>query len=155
MPARAKQMFAIVWVIWRVTTAWALPPIPKVADDVTQHVIDPASSAPGAWEPMSGSKRVSVVDVRGKKALRMPCNFRGTRFERASWDRNLKLDMTICHGLQLSRLITMCETGIVEIIEEISQGFIMLLHQGHSPVLDFFNRTPLTASLRVCLDCIT
>ena len=43
---------------------------------------------------------VSIIDVGGRNALRMPCNFQGTKFERASWDRHLKLDLAWCTGLQ-------------------------------------------------------
>ena len=32
--------------------------------------------------------------------LRMPCNFRGTPIERASWDRAVKLDLAACRGMR-------------------------------------------------------
>ena len=53
-----------------------------------------------AWRPMEGSKEVSVARVDGKQALRLACNFRGTRIERASWDRKVALDLTGRKGVQ-------------------------------------------------------
>ena len=49
---------------------------------------------------MAGTKPVSVIKVGGRKALRMPCNFHGTKFDRASWDRRLTLDLAMCNGVQ-------------------------------------------------------
>lgn len=53
-----------------------------------------------AWEPMAGSAGVSVVEAGGRKVLRMPCNFAGTRIERASWDRAVAPDLAACRGIQ-------------------------------------------------------
>ena len=58
------------------------------------------ADARAAWEPMAGTAGVSVVTRAGGRALRMPCNFAGTRIERASWDRKVKLDLTACRGLR-------------------------------------------------------
>ena len=49
---------------------------------------------------MAGSKPVSVIDVDGRKALRMKCSFHGTKIERASWDGSIKFDLTMRKGLQ-------------------------------------------------------
>ncbi len=57
-------------------------------------------AARAAWQPMAGSKPVSVGEIDGRRALSMPCNFRGTQIDRASWDRKVKLDMTACRGMQ-------------------------------------------------------
>ena len=56
--------------------------------------------ARAAWKPMAGSRPVSVGEIDGRRALSMPCNFRGTQIDRASWDRKVKLDMTACRGMQ-------------------------------------------------------
>jgi uncharacterized lipoprotein YddW (UPF0748 family) len=61
-----------------------------------------AAAAQAAWKPMWGTANVSTIEIEGKRALRMPCNFKGTKIERASWDRELKLDLTACQGLQFS-----------------------------------------------------
>ncbi|MBN2131032.1 MAG: hypothetical protein JW741_16135, partial [Sedimentisphaerales bacterium] len=55
-----------------------------------------------AWQPMAGSRPVSVVTVEGKTAFRMPCNFRGTNIERASWDHPIVQDLAMCQGVQFS-----------------------------------------------------
>jgi len=57
-------------------------------------------AARAAWRPMTGSREVTVVEIGGRRALKMPCNFRGAKIDRASWDRSLKLDMTGCRGVQ-------------------------------------------------------
>ena len=58
------------------------------------------TAARSAWRPMTGSKEVSVARVDGKQALRLMCNFRGTRIDRASWDRKVALDLTGRKGVQ-------------------------------------------------------
>ena len=60
------------------------------------------TSEPGvqAWIPMAGSRAVSVTNVAGRAALRMPCNFHGTDIERASWDHPVKGDLAMCRGVQ-------------------------------------------------------
>jgi uncharacterized lipoprotein YddW (UPF0748 family) len=58
---------------------------------------EPAARA--AWQPMDGTAPASVAEVEGAKALRMPCNFSGTKIERASWDRKVQLDLSACRGV--------------------------------------------------------
>ena len=53
-----------------------------------------------AWKPMGGTAEVSPAEIGGRRGLKMPCNFRGTTIERASWDRDVKLDMTDARSLQ-------------------------------------------------------
>jgi len=59
-----------------------------------------AASAQAAWRAMWGTAGAAPVEVDGRKALRLPCNFRGTKIERASWDRSVQLDMAACRGLR-------------------------------------------------------
>ncbi len=66
--------------------------------DSLRYASDAAARA--NWEPMAGSAGVSVTTWAGGRALRMPCNFAGTRHDRASWDRKVKLDLTACRGLR-------------------------------------------------------
>jgi len=53
-----------------------------------------------AWQPMAGRQAVSVANVEGKAAFRMPCNFRGTDIDRASWDHPIEQDLAMCQGVQ-------------------------------------------------------
>ncbi len=53
-----------------------------------------------AWVPMVGSQAVSVTNVAGKDAFRMPCNFQGTDVERASWDHPVQQDLAMCRGVR-------------------------------------------------------
>lgn len=81
--------------------AWGLvPPVPRVDYKVLDGLLGSEQQAHKAWEPMAGTKAVSLINVRGRKVLRMPCNFHGTKFERASWDRRFKLDLAMCKGIQ-------------------------------------------------------
>ncbi len=69
------------------------------AADPLDYASDAAARA--AWEPMAGTAPVSVVRAPdAAKALRMPCNFQGTRIERASWDHPVKLDLSDATALQ-------------------------------------------------------
>jgi uncharacterized lipoprotein YddW (UPF0748 family) len=83
-----------------VTFAQSVPSIPKPDYKIVDDFSYAQQAAAAVWEPMTGSKQVSVVDTDGGKALRMQCNFRGTKIERASWDYSIKLDLTMCNGLQ-------------------------------------------------------
>ncbi|MBI4327386.1 MAG: family 10 glycosylhydrolase, partial [Chloroflexi bacterium] len=58
------------------------------------------TEARAAWRPMDGTAPVSVALRDGHQALRLPCNFAGTRIERASWDRPVALDLTACRGIE-------------------------------------------------------
>jgi uncharacterized lipoprotein YddW (UPF0748 family) len=53
------------------------------------------------WRPMgNGIASAGAATIDGCEALRLPCNFAGTTFERASWDRKVKLDLVPCQGVQ-------------------------------------------------------
>jgi uncharacterized lipoprotein YddW (UPF0748 family) len=67
-------------------------------------VIDPCSyaddaAAQRAWVPMGDSAPVSVATVEGRKVLRLSCNLAGTKIERASWDQQVKLDLSSGRGI--------------------------------------------------------
>ena len=53
---------------------------------------------------MASSTPVSVLTLDGRKVLRLPCHFAGTKIERASWDRKVKLDLGSCQGVQFKLL---------------------------------------------------
>ena len=53
---------------------------------------------------MGGSAAASVALLEGRKVLRLPCNFAGTKIERASWDQQLKLDLASSRGIQFNVL---------------------------------------------------
>ncbi|MBM4034589.1 MAG: hypothetical protein FJ291_22835 [Planctomycetes bacterium] len=74
----------------------AMPPAPPKAD----HPPCDDLSQPAAWKPMWGTAPAEALALEGRRALRLPCNLKGTKHERASWDRELKLDLTACQGLQ-------------------------------------------------------
>ncbi|MFI5377949.1 MAG: glycoside hydrolase family 10 protein [Tepidisphaerales bacterium] len=56
--------------------------------------------AQAAWQPMGGTAPVTSTSIDGRPALRMRCNFQGTKFDRASWDRAVRLDMSGCRAFQ-------------------------------------------------------
>ena len=73
-----------------------VPPIEegRYADD---------AAAQAAWKPMKGSARATASHGGDGAALRLPCNFAGTEFERASWDRAVQVDLAAARGV-LGRL---------------------------------------------------
>lgn len=58
------------------------------------------AAARAAWKPMGATAPVSVVEKDGVRALKMPCNFKGTKIDRASWDLAVQQDLSFCQGLQ-------------------------------------------------------
>jgi uncharacterized lipoprotein YddW (UPF0748 family) len=72
----------------------------RAADTTAIFAAADEPAARAAWQAMWGTAPVSVADIEGVKALRMPCNFRGTRIERASWDRRVQLDLSACRGVE-------------------------------------------------------
>jgi len=97
----------------------ATPPAPPKADyPLVDELTYPTPQAvQAAWKAMWGTAGAEPVEIEGRRALRLPCNFKGTRIERASWDRiggqapspkaekvpvpsEGKLDLTACQGIQ-------------------------------------------------------
>jgi uncharacterized lipoprotein YddW (UPF0748 family) len=74
---------------------WAVIDTCQYASDVDARAV---------WRPMGGTAPVSVSTPDDRKALRLPCNFAGTKIERASWDRRVAVDLTACRGIQLQLL---------------------------------------------------
>ena len=62
------------------------------------------AAARAAWEPMRGSRPVSVAEVDGQRCLSMACDFKGTSTERASWDIRANLDMASSAGIKFDFL---------------------------------------------------
>ena len=84
------------------TGGWAASmPAAAIIDDC-QYADDDAASA--LWEPMRGSAGASMALLEGRKVLRLPCNFAGTKIERASWDRKVNLNLSSCRGVQFRML---------------------------------------------------
>ncbi len=100
MPVRAAIFSFIAWIVSSLAIAGEIPPIPATAYEVVDDLSYSQQTAQSLWEPMAGTKPVSVVDVQGRKALRMPCRFQGNKVERASWDRRLALDLAWRSGVQ-------------------------------------------------------
>jgi uncharacterized lipoprotein YddW (UPF0748 family) len=75
-----------------------MPPPPPCA---LPAVVDlSAFNAAAAWKPMGGTAETSVTAFDGRRALRLPCNFKGTSIDRASWDRAVNLDLAACRGIR-------------------------------------------------------
>ncbi len=75
----------------------ATPAQPAVVDSCSYANNQEAQAA---WVPMGESAAVLAGRIDGRKALRLPCNFAGTRIERASWDRQLSLNLASGRGIQ-------------------------------------------------------
>ena len=102
MTTHVRRFAAVLLIVGAISPAAApAPPAPTIVDACDYA---DAASARAAWRPMGGSAEVEPVRLDGLAAVRMPCNFRGTKIERASWDRTVRLDMADCRGLQFRML---------------------------------------------------
>jgi len=71
--------------------------------DALAYADDAAARA--AWQAMDKDiAPASVAEIDGKKALRLRCNFKGTRIQRGSWDKAVTLDLTASEGIQFKVL---------------------------------------------------
>jgi len=100
MSIKLTAVLVVACVAQSVAIAGPVPLIPETAYEIIDDLSYSEATAQTSWRPMTGSKSVSLVEIEGKKALKMPCNFYGTKFDRSSWDRELKLDLTMCKGVQ-------------------------------------------------------
>lgn len=100
MPARVVIVLLVLGVVSSAVVAQEIPPIPATSYEVVEDLSYSQKTAQSLWEPMAGTKPVSIVDVRGGKALRMPCHFQDNGVERASWDRRVTLDLAWRTGVQ-------------------------------------------------------
>jgi len=100
MPAHVVTILLILWAASSAIVAQEIPPIPATTYDVVDDLSYSQQTAQSLWEPMGGTKPVSIVDIQGRNALRMPCHFQDNRVERASWDRHLALDLAWRSGVQ-------------------------------------------------------
>jgi uncharacterized lipoprotein YddW (UPF0748 family) len=100
MGFRTGTILFILWVVSSALVAQELPPIPATIYEVVDDLSYSQQTAQALWVPMAGTKPVSVVEVQGRNALRMPCHFRNNPVERASWDRRLALDLVWRTGVQ-------------------------------------------------------
>jgi uncharacterized lipoprotein YddW (UPF0748 family) len=100
MPIRVVTVLFVVSVVSPSLTAGEVPPLPAATYEVMDDLSYSQQTAQSLWEPMGGTKPVSIVAVQGGKALIMPCHFQDNRVERASWDRRLNLDLAWRTGLE-------------------------------------------------------
>jgi uncharacterized lipoprotein YddW (UPF0748 family) len=82
--------------------AAAAPAAETATIDDCRYADDAAAQA--VWKPMGGTAPVAAAVLDGAKALRLPCNLAGTNIERASWDREVKLDLGAARGVQFKLL---------------------------------------------------
>ncbi len=98
--SRGIIVIIVVCLIASVAISQPLPPIPDTDYKLIDNFSYSSQKAAKLWKPMRNSGPASLVNIGGRKALRLPCNFYGTKIERVSWDRAVKLDMTLCRGVQ-------------------------------------------------------
>ena len=63
-----------------------------------------SAAARAVWKPMDRTAPVALATLDGRPALQLPCNFAGTKIERASWDRAVQLDLSACRGVEFQVL---------------------------------------------------
>jgi uncharacterized lipoprotein YddW (UPF0748 family) len=59
------------------------------------------AAAQANWKPMQGSASALAATMEGRQVLRLPCRFADTKVERASWDRNVELNLADARGFEL------------------------------------------------------
>ena len=136
------------WLLCSLVAALALGGAPPAPPEATYPLVDDltypdAKAARAAWKPMWGTEQVAVVELGGRRALRMPCNFKGTAIERASWDRAVTLDLTACRGLQFSLHCA----DVLPI-----SSFSLYLHSGDGWYAARFGKTAARGWSRVVID---
>ncbi len=97
---RPLILFAAALVLAWGTTLEASAPTENGQAVVDDFAYADDAAARAAWRPMRGSADVTPATVDGRMCLKMPCNFKGTRIDRASWDRSVHLDLTACRGIR-------------------------------------------------------
>ena len=75
---------------------------PSAAEAAVLDRLDYADdrAAQAAWRPVENSAPVTTTEVEGRRAVRFPCRFKGTKGGRGCWDHSLALDLTAARGLQ-------------------------------------------------------
>jgi uncharacterized lipoprotein YddW (UPF0748 family) len=71
---------------------------PEAAIDDCRYETD--SKANAAWQPMAGSPSATMAVMNGEKTLRLGCPFANSKIDRASWDRQVQLNLTACRGIE-------------------------------------------------------
>ncbi|HEY3418027.1 MAG TPA: hypothetical protein VGM23_14205, partial [Armatimonadota bacterium] len=84
------------------TQAAAPPPAPPQASAplVDTLAYQTPAAVQTAWQPMWGTAPATIREVGGQRMLRFPCNFTGTKIERAAWDHPVQLDLAVCRGVR-------------------------------------------------------
>ncbi len=75
----------------------AVPPPPDPGYPVVPGI---ENTDAAAWVPGTESESPSIIQINGKAALRMPCAFTGKAVERASWTRNVSLNLSEARGIR-------------------------------------------------------
>lgn len=107
-PNRTANAFTQATSLWFLLclAIWPSAQAEGLADSATiddcQYADNASSQA--AWEPMGATAPAVAGLIDGRKVLRLPCNFAGTRIERASWDKKVNLDLVSCKGIQFKLL---------------------------------------------------
>ena len=76
------------------------PPAPPAGPALPGMPFDTSEQARAAFKAVGNTAPVEVVEVHGRKMLRMPCVFEGVETERAVWDWYGRLDLTRSQGVQ-------------------------------------------------------
>ena len=87
-------------VLWQADLRASAAPASATVGSIDSCRYADAAAAQNAWKSLWGTAPAEVTTVDGSNVLRLPCNFKGTTIERASWDRTVALDLTTCRGIE-------------------------------------------------------
>ena len=80
--------------------AGAPPPVPRAEYRLVDEPAATTAAAGTGWTGTDGTAPAALVPAGGGRAVRLPCNFKGTALERASWDRSVRLDLAGSRGVR-------------------------------------------------------
>ena len=82
-----------LWLIAGIAVAAVCLPVHANGESLDLHAIQ--------WDPMGDTAPAEEMEFDGVSGVRLPCNFEGTDFPRASWDARVELDLSGASALEI------------------------------------------------------
>jgi len=76
------------------------PPAPLDGKALPGMPFENSEQAKAVFKAVGNTSPIDVIELHGRKTLRMPCTFEGIETERAVWDWHGRLDLTRSRGVQ-------------------------------------------------------
>jgi len=103
MPGTRLRLF-VLGAVTLAQGSWGATAGPSRGQEETMLIDDcrypDDAAAQAAWLPMGETAPARVAQVEGRHVLWLRCNFADTSLERASWDRQVQLNLADCQGIR-------------------------------------------------------